>query len=92
VVLRVVVMQTAVGPEDPTTLGTFLENVRLIADPLYLGLLVYSVITVAGGLSMVVAAQLVTCWRFVEREPEWVSYTVPLLLVTVSAARTCGVI
>lgn len=83
VVLRVMVMQTAVGPEDPTTLGTLIGNGRLIADPLFIALFVYSVITVAGGLSMVVAAQLVTCWRLIEREPEWVSYAVPLLLVTV---------
>ena len=81
-ILRVVVMQTAVGPEDPTTLGTFLGNVRVMADPLFVALFAYSVVTVAGGLSMVVVAQLVTCRRLIEREPEWVSYTVPLLLVT----------
>jgi hypothetical protein len=80
--LRVVVMRTAVGPEDPTTVATFLGNARVLGDPLFIALFLHAVITVAGGLSMIVTAHLRRCWQFITREPEWVSYTVPLLLVT----------
>jgi hypothetical protein len=82
-ILRVVVMRTAVGPESPTTAGTFLGNMRDLGDPLFIGLFLHAVITVAGGLSMVVAAHVRRCWEFFTREPEWVTYAVPLLLVTV---------
>jgi hypothetical protein len=82
-ILRVVVMRTAAGQDSPTTTGTFLGNIRDLADPLFIGLFLHAVITVAGGLSMVVTAHLRRCREFFRREPEWLTYTVPLLLVTV---------
>ena len=82
-ILRLVVMRTAVGPESPTTAGTFFGNLRDLGDPLFVGLFLHAVITVAGGLSMVVTAHVRRCWEFFTREPEWLTYTVPLLLVTV---------
>lgn len=53
-----------------------------MTDPLFLGLFLRAVFTVAGGLSMVVTAQGARGWQILAREPEWVSYTAPLLLLT----------
>ena len=83
-VLRLLVMRTSDIPEFGSMgwVPQMLANVRLLKDPLFVALFIYGVITVAGGLSIVLTAQLRRCWSLITREPEWVSYTAPVLVMT----------
>ena len=39
-------------------------------------------LTIAGGVSLVLAAQPQRCWRVIREEPEWLGFAVPIILVT----------
>jgi hypothetical protein len=70
------------GVEGATGTGTFLGNMGQLTDPRFVALFFYFLLTFAGGVSMLAAAQPAKCWRLIREEPEWVSYTTPLLLAT----------
>ena len=77
-----IVASRAPNAEDVTSLHVLLENRYLWADPLFAALFLYFLVAHAGGVSLLVASQPRCCVRFLTREPEWVSYTVPLIVVT----------
>jgi hypothetical protein len=43
---------------------------------------VYFLLTIAGGVSLVLAAQPQRWWRVIREEPEWLGFAVPIILVT----------
>jgi hypothetical protein len=77
--LRVIVQRTWAGVQDGITLDFFYSNLRLWHQPLFAGLFFYFVLTLGGGIALVAAAQPGRCWRLLREEPEWVTFTVPIL-------------
>ena len=80
IVLRVTVAQISVTPGN--TLAVFITNRYLWKDPMFVGLFFYFLLTCVGGLSMVVAAQIGRCWRWIRDEPEWISFALPIVVVS----------
>src|SRR4029079_2499386 len=76
--LMVVARSTAEG----NTLQTFIRNMGLWTGPLFPAFYVYFLLTIAGGVSLVLAAQAQRCWRVIRGEPEWLGFAVPIILVT----------
>ena len=80
--LRIIVRRSSAGAEDGTTLAVQLDNRELWADPMFAGLFFYFLLTIGGGVSLLVAARAARCWRLVRQEPEWLSYAAVLLVLT----------
>ena len=80
VALRVAVTRFWQGTEDGITADFLWSNRTLWTDPLFVALFAYFVVTIAGGATLVAAAQLRRCWALIRQEPEWLSLTVPVLV------------
>ena len=48
-------------------------------DPVFAALFLYFLVTVAGGLSLTVVARAGAAWRALRREPEWLSFAIPVV-------------
>jgi len=57
----------------------FEDNLVLWHDQEYIVFFIYFCITVFGGISMLVAARPAQCARFLRREPEWMTFSLPIL-------------
>lgn len=82
VALRVAVARFWHGTEDGITADFLWSNRTFWTDPLFVALFVYFVVTIAGGATLVAAAQLRRCWALIREEPEWLSLTLPVLLAS----------
>lgn len=80
IVLRVTVAFISVTPGN--TLAVFIANRYLWKDPMFAGLFFYFLLTCVGGLSVVMAAQVGRCWRWTRDEPEWISFALPIVVVS----------
>lgn len=80
VALRVVVVTRSVG--EGNTLQTFINNMYLWRDPMWAGLYFYFFLTMAAGVSLVLAAQPQRWWRVIRDEPEWLAFALPVALAT----------
>jgi hypothetical protein len=67
---------------EGNTLQTFIRNIGLWTGPLFPAFYVYFLLTIAGGVSLVLAAQPQRWWRVIREEPEWLGFAVPIILVT----------
>ena len=67
---------------EGNTLQTFIRNLVLWTGPMLAALYVYFPLTIAGGVSLVLAAQPQRWWRVIREEPEWLGFAVPIMLVT----------
>ena len=67
---------------EGNTLQTFIRNMGLWTGPLFPAFYVYFLLTIAGGVSLVVAAQPQRWWRLIREEPEWLGFALPIALVT----------
>ena len=54
----------------------------LWTGPLFPAFYVYFLLTIAGGVSLVLAAQPQRWWGVIREEPEWLGFAVPIILVT----------
>ena len=72
--------QTPIG--DLLTISDLLENLQLWQDPLFVVLFAYFVLTLFGGLSMALIANAPRCAVFLRREPEWVTFSMLVLMAT----------
>ena len=79
-VLRVAVALISVTPGN--TLAVFIANRYLWTDPMFVGLFFYFLLTCVGGLSLVAAAQVGRCWSWIRDEPEWISFALPIVMVS----------
>jgi hypothetical protein len=79
VLLRNAVLQS-VG--EGLSLRAFIAFLALWRDPMWAALYGYFVLTVMGGISLVVAAQPRRWWTVIREEPEWLGLALPILLVT----------
>ena len=80
VVVRIIV--DARSPAEGNTLQTFIRNMGLWTGPLFPAFYVYFLLTIAGGVSLVLAAQPRRWWRVIREEPEWLGFALPIILVT----------
>jgi hypothetical protein len=80
VVVRIFV--DARSPAEGNTLQTFIRNMGLWTGPLFPAFYVYFLLTIAGGVSLVIAAQPRRWWRVIQEEPEWLGFALPIILVT----------
>jgi hypothetical protein len=67
---------------EGNTLQTFVRNMDLWTGPLFPAFYIYFLLTIAGGVSLVVAAQPQRWWRVIREEPEWLGFGLPIILVT----------
>lgn len=67
---------------DGNTLQTFIRNLELWTGPLFPAFYLYFLLTIAGGVSLVLAAQPQRWWRLIREEPEWLGFALPIVLVT----------
>ena len=67
---------------EGNTLQTFIRNMGLWTGPLFPAFYVYFLLTIAGGVSLVLAAQPQRWWRLIREEPEWLGFALPIALVT----------
>jgi hypothetical protein len=65
----------------PGGLQTFVRNLGLWTGPLFPAFYLYFLVTIAGGVSLVLAAQLRRWWRVLREEPEWLGLALPVVLV-----------
>jgi hypothetical protein len=79
VLLRMAVARVWAGRQDGINLEFFEQNLRLLSDPMFIGFFGYFLVTLAGGITIVVATQPTRCWRLIKEEPEWVSFVLPVL-------------
>jgi hypothetical protein len=82
IALRAIVTSIWAGREDGITADFLYNNLRLWRDPMFGGLFAYFVLTISGGISLVIAAQPGRCWRLIKEEPEWLSFAVPILVAS----------
>jgi hypothetical protein len=80
VVVRLVV--DARSSAEGNTLQTFIRNSELWTGPLFPAFYIYFLLTIAGGVSLVLAAQPQRWWGVLREEPEWLGFAVPIVLVT----------
>jgi len=80
VAVRLIVVARATA--EGNTLQTFIRNTGLWTGPLFPAFYFYFLLTIAGGVSLVLAAQPQRCWRVIREEPEWLGFAVPIILVT----------
>lgn len=80
IVVRLVV--DARSAADGNTLQTFIRNMGLWTGPLFPAFYAYFLLTIAGGVSLVLAAQPQRWWRLIRDEPEWLGFALPIILVT----------
>jgi len=67
---------------EGNTLQTFIRNMGLWTGPLFPAFYLYFLLTIAGGVSLVLAAQPQRWWGVIREEPEWLGFAVPIILVT----------
>jgi hypothetical protein len=67
---------------EGNTLQTFIRNMGLWIGPLFPAFFVYFLLTIAGGVSLVLAAQPQRWWRVIREEPEWLGFALPIIVVT----------
>jgi hypothetical protein len=67
---------------EGNTLQTFIRNMGLWTGPLFPAFYIYFLLTIAGGVSLVLAAQPQRWWRLLREEPEWLGFALPIVLVT----------
>ena len=82
IVLRVAVAQNWDPLDEGNNLALFVENRRLWRDPMFVALFTYFTLTIGGGVALITVAQPSRCWRLLRAEPEWLSYVVPLAVVS----------
>jgi hypothetical protein len=82
VYLAVRMVVDARSPAEGNTLHTFVRNMGLWTGPLFPAFYVYFLLSIAGGVSLVLAAQPRRWWRLLREEPEWLGFAVPIVLVT----------
>jgi hypothetical protein len=80
VVVRMVVDERTLA--EGNTLQTFIRNTGLWTGPLFPAFFVYFLLTIAGGVSLVIVAQPQRWWRGLREEPEWFGFALPIILVT----------
>jgi hypothetical protein len=80
VVVRVIVDARSIA--EGNTLQTFIGNLGLWTGPLFPAFYLYFLVTIAGGVSLVLAAQPRRWWRVIREEPEWLGFALPIALVT----------
>jgi hypothetical protein len=80
VVVRQMVVARSVA--EGNTLQTFLRNIDLWSGPLFPSFYLYFLLTICGGVSLVLAAQPQRWWRVLREEPEWLGFALPIILVT----------
>lgn len=80
-VLVRVIVDTRVLTEG-NTLKTFIGNLNLWTGPLFPSFYVYFLLTIVGGLSLVLAAQPRRCWRVIREEPEWLGFVLPIAVAS----------
>jgi hypothetical protein len=80
VTVRMIVVERTVA--EGNTLQTFIRNASLWTGPLFPSFFVYFLLTIAGGVSLVLAAQPRRWWRVLRDEPEWLGFALPIILVT----------
>ena len=59
-----------------------LRNREMWRDPLFVGFFAYFVLTSFGGLTLAIAADGRRFLTFLRREPEWITFAVPIVAVT----------
>ena len=67
---------------EGNSLQTFIANVALWRDPMWVAFYVYFSLTAIAGVSLVVAAQPWRWWPLIREEPEWLGFALPIALVT----------
>lgn len=70
------------SPADGNTIQTFVRNMGLWTGPLFPAFYVYFLLTIAGGVSLVVAAQPQRWWPVIREEPEWLGFALPIVFIT----------
>lgn len=65
--------------EESVGLRRMIENIDLWTDPVFVAFFVYFLVTVFGGVSLLLFARLDLVWRHVRREPEWAVYAAAIL-------------
>ena len=70
------------GSGAPLGAADLLKNLRYWRDPLYVALFLYFGATVFGGVSLIVGARAHEWVGRMWREPEWLTYSVPIVAIT----------
>jgi hypothetical protein len=70
------------SPAEGNTLQTFIRNSVLWTGPFFPAFYMYFLLTIAGGVSLALAAQPRRWWHVLRQEPEWLGFALPILLVT----------
>ena len=79
-VLRVIVAKISTSPGN--SLEVFITNRVMWKDPMFVALYAYFALTFLGGISLITAAQAGRCWRLLRDEPEWISFALPIAVVS----------
>jgi hypothetical protein len=74
---------------DLVTTASLLDNLRLWRDPFFAGLFLYFLVTVFGGVSIILASRMRLCMRLLGREPEW--FVFAGLVLAASAAGSADI-
>lgn len=61
------------------TAARFMSLVSAWREPVFAAWFAYYLVTLAGGVGMTVVARAGAAWRALRREPEWLSFSVPVL-------------
>jgi hypothetical protein len=76
--IRLVVQHVWNAPERLQQGEFLLNNAALWRDPAFAGFFFYFLVTVFGGVSAIVIANGRRLWGFLRREPEWITFALPI--------------
>ena len=69
--------------EQLTTVARLVSYLEFWHDPLFVGFFIYFLVTLFGGISMIVVARIGQCARLLHDEPEWVTFAAPIIALAV---------
>jgi hypothetical protein len=69
--------------EQLTTVARLVSYLEFWHDPLFVGFFIYFLVTLFGGISMIVVARIGQWARLLNDEPEWVTFAAPIIALTV---------
>jgi hypothetical protein len=78
--IRVIVQYVWEGKGQLRQADWLKNNAHLWNDPFFAGLFVYFLLTVGGGIGILLAADARRAGRFLRTEPEWLAFLVPISL------------
>lgn len=80
--MRVIVEYLWEGPGSLQQSEWLLRNGEMWRDPMFVGFFAYFLLTSFGGLTLLLAADGRRFMAFLRREPEWLTFSVPIVVVT----------